>query len=208
MAADVITDIVTRRGRCKVTTQSGHSFVLPKVMLRQFPLKVGETVVVEAYLAKVRQAERPEAMKRAAWLLGRRDYTAHLLGCKLTEAGFSQPTADEVVAYLQQARYVDDVRYAHNLVNRRKSKHGARRIAQELRMKGIEEDVREQALETLDEAHEAEQAERLLAKYLRGKVLEPQDAFRRSIAYLARRGFGYDIAKQAYSAVTDDLERE
>ncbi len=208
MEADVVEQITKQRGRCRVTLRSGQFFVLPKVMFRMFPLKVGEEIDRSAYLQRVRQAEKPEAMKRAAWLLGNRDYSAQLLREKLVDAGFGEQASHEVVAYLEDARYIDDARYAENLVSRRKTKHGTQRIARELQQKGIDEHVREGALEQLTEEEEAQQAMLLLQKYLRGKNLEPQDAFRRCIAYLARRGYSYEIAKRAYVAVTDDKDSE
>lgn len=208
MAADTVTQVTTLRGRCRIATSSGRVFVLPKVMVRQFALRVGDVIDVDAYLFGVRQAEKPEAMKRAAWLLGRRDYSAQMLRQKLVEAGFGEATAEHVVSYLQQARYVDDDRYAANLVSRRISKHGARQITHELRQKGIEEPAREKALEALTEEQELHHAVLQLRKYLRGKRLEREDAYRRSIAYLARRGYGYELAKRAYEEASEALAAE
>lgn len=208
MAADVIAEVNTYRGRCRITTVSGRTFVLPKVMLRKFPLRAGDDIDVEEYLNTLRQAERPECMNRAAWLLSRHDYSAQMLRQKLVEAGFGEATAEHVVDYLQEARYVDDDRYAANLVSRRVSKRGARQIAHELRLKGIDEPAREKALEAITEEQELHHAVLQLRKYLRGKSLERQDAFRRCVAYLARRGYSYELAKRAYEEATGDLEAE
>lgn len=201
MAEDVVVEVQTRRGRCKVITQGGKVLLLPRVMVRRFPLREGQALDVDAYLGEVRRAERPEAMKRAAWLLGQRDYSSGMLLNKLKEAGFGERTADEVVGYLKEARYVDDQRFAKDLVNRRRSKHGSRRINEELRMKGIDEGIREQALEALSHEEELRQAVLLLEKYLKGKALEPSAAFRRCMGYLARRGYDYQVAKEAYGLV-------
>ena len=84
---------------------------------------------------------------------------------------------------------------------------GKRRIAQELLRKGVSRERVDAALAQVDDAEQLRQAaalcERLIA---RTRARDERDARRKVLAALVRRGYGWDVARQAYSraAGTDD----
>ena len=53
-----------------------------------------------------------------------------------------------------------------------------------------------------------EHAQALLVKYLRGKAGEPRELQQKALAFLGRRGFGYDIARQAVEQALYPAENE
>ena len=76
----------------------------------------------------------------------------------------------------------------------------------DLLYKGIENETAQTALESFSQEEEIEAACKLAKKYLSTKALEPEEAFRKCAAYLARRGYSWDTVKAAYRMVSDSQE--
>ena len=82
---------------------------------------------------------------------------------------------------------------------------GRRKIAYELKAKGIDEETLESALNTLTEEEEQEQALKLAEKAsLRYKHLPSRERMARISQTLMRRGFGWDIVERALRQLPDD----
>ena len=199
MDRDIVVGTRKLRGCTLVTLQSGDTLRVPGPLARQFPLQTGDAIDAQAYMDRIRQHEYAPAAERAARLLSQRDYSSRMLEDKLHESGYAPETIERVLTFLQEKRYLDDHRFAEDLMRRRLKTRGRRAVQLELHRKGIAADISEPMLSERSDEEELAAAAALLEKYLRGKVLEPQQAYQRSLAYLARRGYGYEIAKRAYA---------
>lgn len=206
MADDRIIAMKRQRSRWLIELASGESFHLPAALLRAFPLKVGQPFDREKYAQITAKASDKLALERAAWLLGQRDYSAKILCGKLIDAGFSDQNAQSACAFLEDKGFLSDERYALQLLEREKTRSGARRIAQKLRQKGIDEDLMREVLDSLPEEDELSAALTQARKYLRNKRFEPLEARQKTIAMLARRGFSYSLAEKAASIVLEGEE--
>ena len=116
-----------------------------------------------------------------------------------------------VLYKLERERLLDDADFARQWVESRSHrKLGRQRIALELRRKGISADESEAALEAIDGEEQLANATSLAAKALiRAKKDEdPCKTAQRIHAMLARRGFGWDIAREAVSAAMAEREDE
>ncbi len=111
---------------------------------------------------------------------------------RLKQKGYAPEAIRETVVFLKEKRFLDDEVFAREWVaSRLKKPYGSRRIAQELRLKGVDTSTVERALRdagALDSENEtaASLAKTRLAQL---KGVEPQAARRRVYAYLIRRGF-------------------
>lgn len=208
MADDSILALKKQRGRWLVELASGESFHLPSALLRAYPLDVGQPFDRERYAILTARAGDKLALERAARLLEQRDYSARTLRGKLIDAGFSPQSADRACAYLQDRGFLDDRRYALQLMAREKKRSGSRKIGQKLREKGLNEELARQVLGELSEEDELAAATAQAEKYLKNKRLEPLEARRKTIAMLARRGFSYSLAEKAASAALSGKEEE
>lgn len=119
----------------------------------------------------------------------------HDLRTKLLERGYEQEVIDAVLARLRRAGYVDDEQYAQMWVRSRartKALTGPV-LRQELRQKGIAEELIEQALEHTDPADEEERARALLRRKLPATMptdrAERDRLKRRLGGVLARKGY-------------------
>jgi regulatory protein len=84
--------------------------------------------------------------ERALNLLARREHSRAELARKLAAHGDAEEIAS-LLEDLQQCGQLSDVRYAEALVHARAGRHGSRRLAHELREKGVEDALVNAAVE-------------------------------------------------------------
>ena len=125
----------------------------------------------------------------------------------LARRGTTQETAQHIVARLKGNGLIDDVAFARYWVDNRDafSPRSSRALRSELRSKGIDGAAIEQAVSGDD----AEAAYRAVQRKVRSVAGADSETFRRKlIPFLQRRGFGYEIAREAVDRLwrhqTDD----
>jgi len=136
----------------------------------------------------------PTCKESAALILGRRAMSEHELGSKLEQKGYDEREIFETLEYLRGYGYVDDAKYALSFALSRAGRgQGEYRIRQELRQRGIDEDVIENVITQLPPPDDAMQ------KILRGKLgkVNDEDIRRKASAALSRRGFSWDEINSA-----------
>ena len=121
----------------------------------------------------------------------------HQLEQALAKRGCDEQVAARVLDRFAELGLVDDAAYADMLIRSQQVGRGlARRaLAHELRAKGVDDDVAEGALETIDEADEEQRARDLVTRRLRRlHGLDRQVQMRRLAGMLARKGYPGDLA--------------
>jgi regulatory protein len=101
-----------------------------------------------------------------------------------------------VIEKLKSLRYLDDQAFARTwaLGRAQDRGYGPRRLEQELRIKGVNQPLIEEALrQTFDEVDETGQAKRLLTKHFKGGDLTEPKTLRRAVAFLQRRGYSSKV---------------
>ena len=199
---DVITAIRKERGRYRVTVSESEEFLVPVSLMRERPLHEGEPLNVEEYDKWLLLRQYRHALDRAVAYLASRARSRHEVEQKLLQAGYRPATAEMVLYKLEREGLLNDADFAQQWVEARAlRKLGRSRIAQELRRKGVSADEAEAALETLDDdeqlAGAIALAEKAAARIKPGE--DPRKAMGRIHAMLARRGYGWDVAKEAVS---------
>lgn len=175
-------------------------------------LRVGETVH-EARLAELERRDLGwQARQAALRLLAVRPRSAAELARRLRMKGYGAEIGEEVIARLREQGLIDDAAFAGSLVRDRVRlrPQGARRMAGELRAKGVDEQTARAAIhETLgdEETDETELARRAAAKWRPRPGEEPATARRRLHGFLARRGFDGDVIREVVDeALPDDAQ--
>lgn len=119
--------------------------------------------------------------------------------------------AEELLGRFEAVGLVDDEAFAAALVTTRTkvARRGSRRIRQELREKGVPEEVAAGALAAMDPQDELEAAMTFAAKKVRSMAgLDDTVAKRRLYGALARRGFAADVVQRVVAETAgrpDDL---
>jgi len=207
---DVITDIKKVRGRYIVTVNDAENVVVPASLLRERPLKEGQPIDLEEYDNWLMVRQYRFALDRAVGYLAARACSTHEIEQKLLQAGYRPSTVEMVIYKLQRENLLDDADFARQWVESRQTrKLGRSRIAQELRRKGVSQEEAENALDLIDDEDQLSGAialaEKAAARIKPGE--DPRKAASRIAGMLARRGYSWDIAKEAIrQAPSDEIE--
>ena len=117
----------------------------------------------------------------------------------LRAARYDDEAIDGAIDKLRAQRYIDDLDFAKYWIEQRGKfrPKGDRALVSELTMKGVARETIDIALGELSPDSEAERALRALVRpSTRWRDLEPPERRRKIHAYLAQRGFGYEVIDQ------------
>lgn len=176
--------------------------------------------VSDARLADLDEEDATYRARDAALsLLAHRARSREELRRRLERKDFTEPVIDNVLAWLEERDYVDDPAFAEAFIRDRLRlrPRGRLGLLQELRRKGVDNDVAEAAIERVmsqEEVTDSELALRAAESWARKnrsglrKAARSKEgrlkARRRLYAHLARRGFVGDAVRAALSAILDD----
>lgn len=153
------------------------------------------------------------ALELALDYLSRRAYTRRELEKRLATKGMAQAEIEQTIARVLDWGYLDDRRYASAYCAAHRERYSRRRVAEELRMRGVDEDIINGVMQ---ESYPAEEeyrtclvaARRIWPEALRQKnrkgiksVSSPRDNAGRK---LAQKGFPFRII----TAVLDEMAAE
>lgn len=127
---------------------------------------------------------------------------------KLRQKGCDDEVARDVLDRMVEVGLVDDEAYARMLVRNRQETKGlaTRALSQELRRKGVSDDLISDALADIEPQTERERARELVDKRLRSmRGLDKQVQTRRLAGFLARKGYDSSVAFQVIREALDDL---
>ena len=204
---DVITAIKKERGKYRVTVNDAEDVLVPVSLMRERPLSEGQPIDLEDYDNWLMVRQYRFALDRAVGYLAARACSTREIEQKLLRAGYRLSTVEMVIYKLQRENLLDDADFARQWVeSRQHHKLGRSRIAQELRRKGISQEEAEDALSVIDDDDQLSGAV-ALAEKAAARIKPGEDmrkAASRIAGMLARRGYSWDIAKQAIAQVLSD----
>ena len=136
-----------------------------------------------------------KAAERAAAMLARRAMSAAMLERKLLEKEFCPEAVDYAVERMRILGAINDAAYAEQLLRTYTRKgYGALRIRQEMRHRGVPQDITADVLAQAEPNWDAMRA--LLDKKLDGDVSDRR-ACEKAMAALQRRGFLFSDIREA-----------
>jgi len=197
-----ITQIAPQRhdpDRVSVFLDGVFAFGLSADLLLEYGLAVGLDLDDARTTEILAADEIRKATAAALQLLAYRARAEGEIAARLRQRGFSPPAIDAAMVRLRDWHYVDDADFAARWVENRQQHRprSVRMLAHELRAKGVDATTIDETLEDagVDEVGDArELAEKQRAKYA---GLDPDVQTRRISAFLARRGYSYDVIRQA-----------
>jgi regulatory protein len=119
-----------------------------------------------------------------------------------------EDVADRVLERFTDVGLIDDAAFAAMLVESRRNGRGlARRaIADELRKKGVEDDIAREAVDAIDNDAEMATARSLVERKLSSmRGLTPEARTRRLVGMLARKGYSSGVAYRAVKEAVVDV---
>lgn len=142
-----------------------------------------------------KEKQLPPIRDRAIAHLARREHTSLELARKLQHSGYTEEEIENVLKELGERGWLSSQRFAENYVTLKRAKFGSQKLAYELRMKGVEESIVQQALAEVKES-ELERARDVWRKKF-GAPASDQKEKARQIRFLQSRGFSTDIIQKA-----------
>ncbi len=205
-----VLSVEKRRGVAVITLDNAPTMRIPSPLFRERPLCAGGAVDAAQHMDWLRGRAHGFALDVAVAFLAARPRTVREVEKRLEQAGYEETVREQVIQRLSREGYLNDAEFADQWVQSRSERAlGSRRLAQELQKKGVDRDVVHAALAQVEEEDQlriaAELAEKLLAR-TRGK--DARDVQRKVLAALARRGYGWDVARAAIARVGVDDELE
>ncbi|MCQ1057498.1 recombination regulator RecX [Photobacterium sp. DNB23_23_1] len=150
---------------------------------------------------KVKKPAR-SATQLAVRYLSRRDHAEKELQQKLLARGYELAEVDDAVALCQDYNWLDDARFAERLLGNGIAKGwGLLRIRQEMKFKGIHEEIIRQLFED-DEFDWYEHAREVALKKFGESPMESEKEKARRLRFMQYRGF--DLEQIQYALDVDD----
>ena len=148
-----------------------------------------------------------QALQKLAALCSQSEHCTSEMKEKMTRWGIEDDAQQRVMEYLVANRYVDDRRYARSFVNDKLkyNKWGPRKIEQALWMKHIDDSIRQEALDDVDNAEYICVLRPLLqSKRKTTKAESDYEMNQKLLRFAIGRGFTFEQVKE----VIDDVEEE
>lgn len=169
-----------------------------------FKLKEGEEIQQQKYDFIKNELVYINAQNTALHYIGYKMRTEAEVRKKLLEKEFSSDMIEKVIDFLIKYRYIDDVQYCQSYIKQtlRCNPKGSYAIKMELKQRGVKDSIITNALEQSD-IDELSDAITLLEKkcFYLDDIGEKEK--KRLFAFLQRKGYCYDIIKEAFAYVIE-----
>lgn len=164
-------------------------------------LKVGMNIECDTLAHMQLESEKLTALDKALKHISVTMKTEKEIRDFLKQKGYLDGVSDYVLEKMKDYGYVNDETYAASYAESASKRKGKRLIRLELIQKGVDGQIIDSMLSSLDD--ETESAKRCLEKYLRGKTFD-EATLKKAYRNLLSKGFDYDTAKQAVESLKNE----
>ena len=188
-----------RRGLVQLFLDGEAAVKLDAQVFLQSGLKPGDQVSDQELFELIQASDARRAQEKALYLLEYRNYSKRELTEKIARTEASREAAQAAAGRMEELGLIDDRRfgedYARELFSRKG--YGARRAAQELRRKGLDQELVQELVEKYGSPEQSgENIRRVLEKKYPG-WREDEKVRRRAFAALQRLGYSYQEVREA-----------
>lgn len=194
-----------RRGLVQLFLDGEAAVKLDTQVFLQSGLKPGDQVSDQELFELIQASDARRAQEKALYLLEYRNYSKRELTEKIARTAASREAAQAAAGRMEELGLVDDRRFAQDYARElfgRKG-YGSRRVAQELRRRGIGQELVQELVEKYGSPEQSgENIRRVLEKKYPG-WREDEKVRRRAFAALQRLGYSYQEVREAMGAGED-----
>lgn len=188
-----------RRGLVQLFLDGEAAVKLDAQVFLQSGLKPGDQVSDQELFELIQASDARRAQEKALYLLEYRNYSKWELTEKIARTAASREAAQAAAGRMEELGLIDDRRfgedYARELFSRKG--YGARRAAQELRRKGLDQELVQELVEKYGSPEQSgENIRRVLEKKYPGWRAD-EKVRRRAFAALQRLGYSYQEVREA-----------
>ncbi len=200
-----------RKNQYTLTLDDGRSYSVHNEVIVKYGLKSGMEIDEEQLESRIWEANVKTASDLALNYLGYRTRTKKQLCDYLKRKGFDQSVIEEAARKMEDYRFLDDEDFARQWVQSKKTGKptGRRKIAYELKLKGISQEIVESTLDSLTIEDEQKQAARLAEKaVIKYEDLPYRERMAKISQTLMRRGFDWEIVSWVLRHLPQDDQTE
>lgn len=199
-----------KRNRERVNIYLDGEYACAVSLLVAADLSLGQFLSDDEIEALKVQDERSRAYQHAIFYLGFRSRSESEMASYLRKKKYSPEAISETIERLRQQEYLDDAAFVRAWIEDRERfrPRGRRALRYELAQKGINRELIDSALDDLDEDELAWRA--VEGKLRQWRHLAEAELRKKAMGYLNRRGFNYEVARQAVdrAVITNDSAEE
>jgi regulatory protein len=198
----------TRAKRINVYVDEKYALSLTPETAKKENLTPGQEIGQNALEELAAKDRRQQCFNAAVRFLGYRPRSEAETRQRLSRYGFESDVIEKTLERLKEAGFTDDDAFARLWVENRDALRPRSKsmTKMELKRKGLEADIIEKAISTIDEKDNAYRAAQNRARRLEGL---DHVAFRlRMGQYLGRRGFNYAIIKEITQQVWKEMRKK
>lgn len=203
MIITAITQQKNNKDRYSVFIDDNFAFGLIMQDIVYFKLKQGEEISQEKYDFIQNELIYIQAQYIALHYIAYKMRTEQEVRKKLFEKEYTEYIIERVIHFLIKYHYIDDMKYCESYIKQRLQCHpkGIYVLKMELKQRGIKQTIIDKVIENMD-IDELGDAVKLLQKkcFYLDDIDEKNK--KRLFAFLQRRGYSYDIIKEAFAYVT------
>ncbi len=201
LAGTITALVIQKKNKNRVNLFIDHEFAFGIGLNAALTLKKGQYLSDDAIATLKNEDAIEQAYQKSLHFLSFRARSEQEIKRYLQKKAVDDPIITVVIDRLHQQNYLDDTDFARQWVaSRSRSKpKGKRALRYELRQKGLTETAIEHAIATVDEFDLAWRAAQK-ALY-RWKSLDTTVRHRKITAFLARRGFSYEVISDTIAKV-------
>ena len=194
------------RHKMRVSLDGEPAFVFTDKEIREWNLEE-EMVLDDSEKQALLQYVSREVARTAMNLLVKRDYAEAELYRKLRDKGYSEFFAGKGIEYVSAYHYLDDARYARQMIGSRKDTMSRKMMVSRMRQKGLSDEVIQEAMEEADWTDEMGIAREIRRRFSSAEQIESlTDKDRQKlIQSLMRKGYGYSDIQHVIRHL-DELE--
>lgn len=194
---------VERKGnKVKVTFSNSTVITISKETFHKFPLISNQPVDPQTIQQIEKEDEFNLTLKKALNFLKVRNHFAEEIRKKLRLRKVDDEIIDKVLDFLSKEKLLDDNKAIQQYVTEMISKNfGPIKIKNELHKRGIQKDIIDSLINSMDESIFRTSAKKTLEKYLKNKKVLTKNDLSKIYRYLFSKGFNYEIINRLFEDI-------
>ena len=187
--------LADRRGRVVVVFDDASSIIISKDVVTEAGIHTGLDISEERIQELKRRDHYFSCLQAALRYLAHRPRSKMEVENRLRQHRFDSDTLNNVMATLKKKKLIDDESFARQWTENRQafSPRSQRLLNQELRQKGIDNELSNDATSIVDDEENAYRAGLKKSRLLRS--LDHDDFKKRMVSHLRLKGFGFNVIK-------------
>lgn len=190
-------------GRCNIYLDGKFFCGLNLEVVIKSGLKVGDSVDRGVLCHLQLDSEKGQALDKAMTYLTASAKTEKQVRDFLLKKGYTYMVLDYVIEKLREYNFVNDSEYCKNYVDSVGEMRGKRKVALDLKRKGIGDESISEAMQNMPDQTEA--CLTALQKYMRNKQPD-RETTAKAFRHLVSKGFDFDTVKRAMNKNKFDIE--